>query len=281
MSAFWKRRLQNCEAILESYNTGVSPKPARMRQSDIPLHAPSARGALAGFFLAGILLALPGALLPVWGHHLTPALSAAGSYFLAVGVGLWLSKDLGSWLLARKSVSFALAFAGVLACAALLCLVLVPASLWPPARALAMAIIGLSSGLMITGVIRPLERMYQHDAPATANMAGLFFGAGCLASVLFLARSAYAYSPSTVLLLLAAIPGGFAIVYARTRFLPVSSRAIPASLERNKSPERTLFTALVMVQFANEWSIAGWLAIFLIQQVGMSPQSALWLLALY
>jgi fucose permease len=35
------------------------------------------------------------------------------------------------------------------------------------------------------------------------------------------------------------------------------------------------------VQFANEWSIAGWLPVYLIDRLGMSPTGALMLLAVY
>jgi fucose permease len=42
-----------------------------------------------------------------------------------------------------------------------------------------------------------------------------------------------------------------------------------------------LLSMLVFFQFGNEWSIAGWLPLYLIQRLGMSPASALWMLALY
>ncbi len=42
-----------------------------------------------------------------------------------------------------------------------------------------------------------------------------------------------------------------------------------------------LFALLLFFQFANEWSIAGWLPIFLIDRLGMNPSSAIMLLALY
>ncbi len=42
-----------------------------------------------------------------------------------------------------------------------------------------------------------------------------------------------------------------------------------------------LFTLLLFFQSANEWSIAGWLALFLIRRLGISPETSLLLLALY
>jgi len=42
-----------------------------------------------------------------------------------------------------------------------------------------------------------------------------------------------------------------------------------------------LFALVLFFQFGNEWSIAGWLPVFLIQRIGVSPASSLALLALY
>src|ERR1039457_7733027 len=45
-------------------------------------------------------------------------------------------------------------------------------------------------------------------------------------------------------------------------------------------PYTTLFRSLFF-QFGNEWSIAGWLPLFLIRRLGISPADSLLLLALY
>ena len=55
---------------------------------------------------------------------------------------------------------------------------------------------------------------------------------------------------------------------------------------RGSAPEwRTvgaiLFALLLFFQFGNEWSIAGWLPLYLITRLGMSPAQSLWLLAVY
>jgi fucose permease len=42
-----------------------------------------------------------------------------------------------------------------------------------------------------------------------------------------------------------------------------------------------MFGLLLFIQFGNEWSIAGWLPLFLIRRVGLSPSTALIILALY
>jgi fucose permease len=48
-----------------------------------------------------------------------------------------------------------------------------------------------------------------------------------------------------------------------------------------RSPGAILFALLLFFQFGNEWSIAGWLPLFLIRRVGLSPSVALIILALY
>jgi len=48
-----------------------------------------------------------------------------------------------------------------------------------------------------------------------------------------------------------------------------------------RSPGAIFFALLLFFQFGNEWSIAGWLPIFLIRRVGLSPKDALLILALY
>lgn len=42
-----------------------------------------------------------------------------------------------------------------------------------------------------------------------------------------------------------------------------------------------LFTLLLFFQFGNEWAIATWLPLFLVQRLGISPATSLLLLALY
>src|SRR5947209_12205433 len=48
-----------------------------------------------------------------------------------------------------------------------------------------------------------------------------------------------------------------------------------------RSPGAILFALLLFFQFGNEWSIASWLPILLIRRIGLSPKSALFILALY
>jgi len=83
---------------------------------------------------------------------------------------------------------------------------------------------------------------------------------------------------------MAVVPGLFAGVYARCSYAAPPEGAQPTlrqALEDFRSPGAVLFALLLFIQFGNEWSIAGWLPLFLIRRVGISPTGALLILALY
>jgi fucose permease len=59
----------------------------------------------------------------------------------------------------------------------------------------------------------------------------------------------------------------------------------PAPLRRVfddfRSPAAILFGLLLFFQFGNEWAIAGWLPLFLVQRLGVNPATAILLLGVY
>jgi fucose permease len=76
----------------------------------------------------------------------------------------------------------------------------------------------------------------------------------------------------------------FIPIYARTRFHTEDSARQPSlgqAFADFRSPAALLFALLLFFQFGNEWSIAGWLPLFLIQRLGISPESSLMMLATY
>src|SRR5208337_2157374 len=75
-----------------------------------------------------------------------------------------------------------------------------------------------------------------------------------------------------------------AVVYSRAKFhLPSAAPqlAIRQVLHDFRNPGTVLFTLLLFFQFGNEWSIAGWLPLFLIRRLGISPETSLLMLALF
>jgi fucose permease len=248
------------------------------------LETRSARKALAGFFLAGLLMSFLGPLLPAWGYHLKADYSSGGLYFLGMALGILAAASVAHRLVPAKGVAFTLTLASGLASGALVYLALVspPASAWW--RLAGVFLLGGSSGLLVSALFHGISSVYQHDPAATVNLAGLLFGLGSFVLALLVAGTFYVYTVPSILVLLAVIPGFYAISFARARFPAEPPRREPTwrqAWEDFRSPGAILFALLLFFQFGNEWSIAGWLAIFLIQRIGISPASGLFLLALY
>jgi FHS family glucose/mannose:H+ symporter-like MFS transporter len=94
----------------------------------------------------------------------------------------------------------------------------------------------------------------------------------------------YIYTVSSMLILMAALPGFAAGLYHKQRFeVPVahtqqSWREVWADV---RSPGVVLFSLLLFFQFGNEWTVAGWLPIFLVHRVGLSPNAALAMLSAF
>jgi fucose permease len=83
---------------------------------------------------------------------------------------------------------------------------------------------------------------------------------------------------------MALVPGFFAVLYARKSYAapPVGTHpTLRQALQDFRSPGAVLFALLLFVQFGNEWSIAGWLPMFLVRRLGLNSSSSLMILALY
>jgi MFS transporter, FHS family, glucose/mannose:H+ symporter len=247
---------------------------------------PSGGGqALAGFLLSGFLLALLGAVLPAWGYHRDPPdFIAVGNYFLSLAVGIVGASILARRIMAQKGLSFLLVFSCGLSCFSLAYLAMVspPASPWW--RVLGLLTLGTGAGLLNMGLFYAISRSYQSDAAATVNRGGIWYGVGCLSATMLVAGTFYAYTVPSILIFMAVIPGIFAAIYARSSYTTPPEGAHPTlgqALQDFRSPGAVLFALLLFFQFGNEWSIAGWLPLFLIRRVGLSPKAALLTLGLY
>src|SRR5438477_12892193 len=89
-------RIRDLEAVRNTeirsgYNNQVTSPGAGEGAGESLLDGPSARRALAGFALSGLLAALPGAILPAWGYHLKFEFTTVGHYFLSMTAGVLLS----------------------------------------------------------------------------------------------------------------------------------------------------------------------------------------------
>ena len=252
---------------------------------------PGAGGrALAGFLLSGFLLAMLGAILPAWGYQRDPAdFAMVGNYFLSLALGIVGAAILARRTKARWNSLFPLVFSCVLAFVALLYLAIVspPVSAWW--RVGGMFVLGLGAGLLNMALFEAISGNYQLDAAGTVIRGGIWYGLGCLSATLLVAASlelgsSYAYTAPVILAVMAVVPAVFAMVYARRRCPLAPPRDRPGmrqALKDFRSPGAILFALVLFFQFGNEWSIAGWLPLFLTRRLGLSPTAALMTLALY
>lgn len=251
---------------------------------EVALHTPQFRLALAGFFLSGVLFSFLGAILPLWRHHWTEDFLVVGNYFLALNVGILLAAALAGWAFPGKSVSFLLVLGTSLASGAFLVMALAPPAAGPWWRMVGILVLGCGNGLLNTGVFHAISPAYRHDAAATIILSGTFFSLGSMVTALLVAGTFRVYTVASILVFLALIPAYFLVVYARTASPESAGQRHPSIrqvLKDFRSPAAVLLTLVLFFQFGNEWSIAGWLALFLIQRLGVSPESSLVLLAVY
>ncbi len=243
-----------------------------------------ARRGVAAMFFSGMLMALLGAVLPVWRYHLAPDFALIGHYFLIQNLGVLAGAGAGAWVLARKGIGFALALGCGLACLSLLLLAAFcpPASVW--GRLAGLLLMGGAAGVINHAGMYAVTPMYELHRTATLNLAGILFGGGCLVCALFFSGAFFFYTAPSLLILLAALPGLAAGVFARTPSGPeivLPERPWRDALEDFRKPAALLFAALLFFQSGNEGALAGWLALFLTQRLGASPATSLFLLALY
>lgn len=256
--------------------------------SAVPLNAVhsgvrAARISLAGFFLTGLLMSFVGAVLPAWGFHLSSEFVTAGTYFLLLNAGFLVSVRAGQALMERRGVAFTAALAAFLAAGGFLYLALMSAPFSPWWRLPGLFWLGFSAGLLNVALVEGVSPLYDVGRAATLNLAGMTFGLGCVVMSLLVASTYYVYGVRGILMLVAVIPAGFGVLFLRMRISdPPDSHAKTEKLRRQlRSPAAVLFALLLFFQFGNEWAIAGWLPLFLIQRLGISPADSLFLLALY
>jgi len=229
-------------------------------------------------------MAFLGAILPAWRYHLLADFREVGYYFLSLNVGFLLSVAAAGVLLPRKGVKFVLIVANAVACGGFLFL----AAASPPAstiwRLAGVLLIGIGAGLLNAGVFQAISPLYQQNPAATVNLAGVLFGLGCMLTAVLVAGTYFVYTVPSILILLALVPGFYAGIFAKAK-LPREPMAYPVPVSQVlrdfRNPGAILFSLVLFFQFANEWSIAGWLPLFLIRRLGINPAASLILLAVY
>jgi len=239
---------------------------------------------LAGFAISGLLLAMPGGLLPLWGFHVQPDFGTAANYFLVLGLGVICASAAGHRFRSKVKPGQMLpagCFAGAVAML-LLSLAAPPAAVWY--QCLALFLTGAAAGAINLGVLEPIARAYEANPAGVALTGGVFFGAGSMVSAWLLSQCLDASNPARLMALAAVVPGLAGVAFSRIRPGRKEDRVAPAAFDAAKdlrSVLAILFALLLFFQFANEWAIAGWLPVYLIDRLGMNPSQAVGLLALY
>ena len=250
------------------------------------LHAASGRRALGGFFLSGLLFSLLGSFLLSWGYHLRSDYLTVGFYFLFLNFGVYAALQFTPWLINRQGIRFVLALGSAIAAAALVYLASVSGPVPPSLRMAGLFAVGLSAAMVNTAIFHAITTMYQHDPASTVNLAGIFFGLGSLATSVLVAGTFNTYSSEAILLIIGCIPLFYLLAWLRAAKAPPAPLAsefpsLRVAMRDFRSPGAILFGLLLFFQFGNEWAIAGWLPLFVVQRLGASPATGLGLLALY
>ena len=238
---------------------------------------------LRGLIISGFLLALPGGLLPLWGYHIHPDFGTAANFFASLGLGMVAGAALGMRLSRKYALERLLAggcFGGTLALL-LLSRASPPAIFWY--QALALLVTGAAAGVINTAIFESLAPAWESDPARIALTGGMFFGVGSIAAAWLMSQCLDSVSAPQLIAVSALVPGVAGFLSGRVP-LPRHSRVwlpMGEAMKDLRSVLAILFALLLFFQFASEWSIAGWLPVFLIDRLGFSPESAVLLLALY
>ena len=235
----------------------------------------------AGFFVSGALLATLGAVLPAWGYHLRAHFVMVGHYFLAFSAGAIAGAIAAPFLLGHRGIRGALVLSSAVACASLTTLAFTgpPNPEW--VRVPPLFLLGVAEGLLNTAIFHALTSAYRRNRAATVNVAGVLFGLGSFVAPLLVAGTFNFYRVSLIFLALAVVPGTYAAIAGRSRFEAVSEQSGDDSPGRWTNPAAILLAALLFFHFGNEFAITGWLPLFLIGRLGMSPVNAMTLVSAY
>ena len=240
------------------------------------------RSAMGGFFLLGCLIALLGALLPVWVYYVHFDLATAGEYFLAFNLGIFAAAMVSRGILAKFGLRRLLVFACLLTGATM---VILAAVLSPVALILPLMCLGFATGMLTTGLSWLMfDAMTAPMAATILSLAGVFFGFGAVCITLLIWATVHTLTPPEILDFTALLPVVLGLLYFRQRSLTspaLQAAPLRLSMRETRSPVAVLLSLALFFQSGNEWAIGGWLAIYWVRKLGVRLETALLGLALY
>jgi len=226
-------------------------------------------------------------MLPAWGYHVSGEFGWASLYFLGFGAGMGCATWLGPAILRRRGAGFLATLA--MGVASLALLVLAAAS--PPTilawRVAGVACLGAGAGLLLTALACGIVPAYSLDPAGTLNLMGSSLVLGSAVLCLLVSGTFYVYTVPSILIFLALIPGFLTLRWiAHPQSWVIDPCFLQPAVEQEvvenfRIPAAILSALVLFFQAGNEWTLGGWLPVYLIQKLGMSPASALLLLALY
>ena len=245
---------------------------------------------LRALVISGFLLTLPGGMLPLWGYHVHPDFGTAGNYFLALGAGMAGAMALARKTAARLRADHLLTIGCAFAAIALLMLSAAapPAPFWY--QSLSLFVTGAAAGLVSSAVFESIGPAWEADPAGVTLRGGIYFGAGSVAAALVMTQCFDGtilianLNVTRLLAISALLPAAAAIAFRRIPAAPPISDDVAVETITSTDHRTVLafmFGLLVFIQFAIEWSIAGWLPVYLIDRLGISPEAAVTRLLLY
>jgi FHS family glucose/mannose:H+ symporter-like MFS transporter len=229
-----------------------------------------------------LAFALLGAILPAWGFHYSSGYLEVSSFFLAMNGGILLARQLGRGWVQRTPPRVSLTVAACLMAAALATLAFAgpPNPSWM--RLASLLVFGFGAGLLYAACFYLIAPAFDRSPTAITHFIAVLFCLGSIAASLGVAGSIEGYQLWLPLALFGAMAASFAFWFSRPG-LPAHLTLPPdvPAPEGFPSVAAILMALVLFFQFGNEWSIAGWLPLLLIQRLGMSPQGALLMLTLY
>ena len=222
-----------------------------------------------------------------------PDFGIPGNCFLALGVGFAGGMAVARRFMRRHLAGNLLTVGCLLASVALLMLALAAPPALPWYQALSLFVAGISAGAVSASVFESIGAVWDADPAGITLRAGIFFSAGSAAASLLMAQCLRAdtigdalgdTSAARLLALAALVPAAAALAFRRIPRAASEPAAAPVNEDAHRQRRSVLalmFGLLLFFQFANEWSIAGWLPVYLVDRLGISPDGAVMLLAIY
>lgn len=243
-----------------------------------------AKSLVGAVFLLGSLLSLLGSVLPVWGYHRLEAFVDAGNHFLAMALGFLIGNLISSMASSRYPRLLLGPLPGCLFSivgVAFFALLPPPYPIyWQLAGALC---IGIALGSLTVTVFHQVGAVYRFNTVAAFQLSGLVALVGMCATPLGVALVVIS-TGSEALLALAVVPAWIAVSFLRSdkrSCTPLPERRLKDAFADFRNPPAILLSLLLFFYLGNELSLVGWLPVFLIQRLGVSPAVSVYALAAF